>query len=175
MLLFTNFPFHNEPFHMNDLKTLEVKCMNQTDLVCLKRFLLHTLRMPKNLCIAKVDNGDSSLSPFCILTAYLTHGPHIRRLRSRARAPTPMVPIHLPTHPRLKRTPHHRDQPQSQVLCGLPVMVEDKPWQGMWRTFREALEGKAWLEEVVLLLWVPLMSLRALTGYNIISGVHTLL
>ncbi|KAK0492611.1 hypothetical protein EDD18DRAFT_1181885 [Armillaria luteobubalina] len=58
-MLFANFPFHNEPFRINDLKTFEIKCVNQTDLVRLGRFLPHTLRTLKNLCIVKADNSVS--------------------------------------------------------------------------------------------------------------------
>ncbi|PBK82621.1 hypothetical protein ARMGADRAFT_731203 [Armillaria gallica] len=57
-LLFAQFPFNNQPFHINNLKTFEVKCANQTDLIRLGRFLPHTLRTLKNLGITKVNNGE---------------------------------------------------------------------------------------------------------------------
>ncbi|KAK0465742.1 hypothetical protein IW261DRAFT_1522610 [Armillaria novae-zelandiae] len=160
-LLFANFPFHNEPFRLNDLKTLEVKCANQTDLVRLGRFLPHTLRTLKNLCIVKVDNGVSvpgpehplpwspSIRPLAldsserlVIEISLKVGSYADYLRWWAAGISEATRLRT-VHVRMAMALMYLDQ------------AEDESWRGAWRAFGEALEGKAWLEEVVVLLWVP--------------------
>ncbi|KAK0464138.1 hypothetical protein IW261DRAFT_1613534 [Armillaria novae-zelandiae] len=156
-LLFANFPFHNEPFRVNDLKTLEVKCANHTDLVRLGRFLPHTLRTLKNLCIVKVDNGVSapgpehprswspSIRPLAldsserlVIEISFKAGSYADYLRWWAAGVSEATRL---------RTVHVR---MAMALMYL-VQAEDEPW----RAFGEALEGKECLEEEVVLLWVP--------------------
>ncbi|KAK0209707.1 hypothetical protein IW262DRAFT_1416734 [Armillaria fumosa] len=160
-LLFAHFPFHNEPFRINELKTFEVRCVNQTDVIRLGRFLPHTLRTLKNLCIVKVDNGVSVPGPeqplpWCqsvrplaldsserlVIEIGLKVGYYADYLRwwiSGISEATRIRTLHL----RMSMVLMHLDQ------------AEDKPWQSVWRAFNSVLEDKQALEQVVVLLWVP--------------------
>ncbi|KAK0492614.1 hypothetical protein EDD18DRAFT_1181890 [Armillaria luteobubalina] len=160
-MLFANFPFHNQPFRINDLKTFEVKCVNQTDLIRLGRFLPHTLRTLKNLCIVKADNGISGHGP----EHPLPWCPSIRPLALDS-CERILIEIGLKVGyyadylrwwiAGLSEAPRIRSI-YIRVSMALQYLdkAEDKPWQSVWRAFGRVLEDKQGLEQVVVLLWVP--------------------
>ncbi|KAK0191805.1 hypothetical protein F5146DRAFT_1050366 [Armillaria mellea] len=158
-LLFEQFPFHNQPFHINDLKTLEVTCANQTDLTRLSRFLPCTLRTLKNLCVAKVDNGVSgpelpppwapSVRPLALDSSQrllieigLKVGYYADYLRWWIAGISEATNIRF-IHLRIAMAFVYLDK------------AEDKPWRRVWRAFNAVLADKQSLEEVVVLLQIP--------------------
>ncbi|KAK0440872.1 uncharacterized protein EV420DRAFT_1129170 [Desarmillaria tabescens] len=157
--LFSEFPFNNQPFRIDNLNMFEVRCANQTDIVRIGRFLPHIPRTLRKLGITRVDNGVST--PGVPLPWVL--GVHPLALQSTEHL---IIDVGL-------RVGNYADYLRwwiSSIAAARDVRsisiriamaftyldkAENKPWQNVWQMIDSALSGKESLEQVVVELQIP--------------------
>ncbi|KAK0205759.1 hypothetical protein DFS33DRAFT_1380842 [Desarmillaria ectypa] len=157
--LFSEFPFNNQPFRIDNLRTFEARCAHQIDIIRIGSFLPHVSRTLKNLGITRVDNGAPSLrqplpwvltvrpltlefSEHLIIDVGLRVGNYVDYLRWW---------ISSISTARVIRSVSIR------IAMALTYLdkAEDKPWRGVWQAFNSVLSEKESLEWIIVEFQIP--------------------